>query len=55
MLGIVVLAGSAWLANWIARRIVLNAMMRLIRRTPFEVGADRIGAIVSRFRTSCPP
>lgn len=54
VLGLLVLAGSAWLANWIARRIVLNGMMRLIRRTPFEVGADRIGAIVSRLSNILP-
>ncbi|MFC6438546.1 mechanosensitive ion channel family protein [Novosphingobium resinovorum] len=29
-------------------------MMRLIRRTPFEVGADRIGAIVSRLSNILP-
>lgn len=53
-LGLLLLASSAWLANWIARRVVLNGMIRLIRRTPFEVGAGQIGTIVSRLSNILP-
>ena len=54
VLGLLVLASSAWFANWIARRIVLNGMIHLLQRTPFEVGAGHIGAIVSRLSNVLP-
>jgi miniconductance mechanosensitive channel len=54
VLGLLVLASSAWFANWIARRIVLNGMIRLLQRTPFEVGAGHIGSIVSRLSNVLP-
>lgn len=53
-LALAVLAACACLANWIAKRIVLKGMMRLIRRIPFEIGADRIAAIVSRLANVIP-
>lgn len=51
---LLLLAAGAWLANWIAKRFVLNGMMRLLRRMNFELGADNIGAIAGRLSSILP-
>lgn len=53
-IALLLLAAAAWLANWIAKRIVLSGMMRLLRRTPFDVEAGHIGAIVARLSNILP-
>ncbi len=54
LLALLVLLATAWLANWIAKRIVLQGMIRLLSRTSLDLGTDGIGAIVARLSNILP-
>jgi len=47
------LAGAA-LANWVAKRIVLKGVLRLLGRSPFEAEARHVGAIAARLSNILP-
>lgn len=53
-LALLVLATSACLANWVAKRIVLKGVLRLLGRSPFEAEARHVGAIVARLSNILP-
>ncbi|AJR27002.1 MULTISPECIES: mechanosensitive ion channel family protein [unclassified Sphingobium] len=44
----------AWGANWVAKRIVLRLLLRLLGQLPFHVEAKHIGAIVARLSNIVP-
>ncbi|QSR20294.1 mechanosensitive ion channel protein MscS [Novosphingobium sp. KA1] len=53
-LTLLALAGGACLANWVAKRIVLKGVLRLLGRSPFEAEAQHVGAIVARLSNILP-
>lgn len=53
-LALLLLVTSAWLANWIAKRIVLKAIVKLLERSPLDIEAPHIGAIVARLANILP-
>jgi len=48
------LVAIAWAANWIAKRVVLRAFMRLLANLPFEVEAAELRSIVARLSNIVP-
>lgn len=53
-LTLALLAASAWMANWIARRIVLKGIVRLLDRSDFNIEARHIGVVVARLSNILP-
>lgn len=53
-LSLIVLGAGACLANWVAKRIVLRGVLRLLGRSPFEAEARHVGAIVARLSNILP-
>jgi miniconductance mechanosensitive channel len=53
-LALLLLGASACLANWVAKRIVLKGVLRLLGRSPFEAEAGHVGAIVARLSNILP-
>ncbi len=53
-LALLALALAASLANWVAKRIVLKGVLRMLGRTPFEAEARHVGAIVARLSNILP-
>ncbi|MDE1918199.1 MAG: mechanosensitive ion channel [Sphingomonadales bacterium] len=51
---LLLLIGFAWVANWVAKRIVLTLLLRLIGHMPFRVEAEHIGAVVARLSNIVP-
>lgn len=52
--GLLLLAMFAWAANWVAKRIVLTLLLRLVDHLPFRVDAAHIGAVVARLSNIVP-
>ncbi|QUT06093.1 mechanosensitive ion channel [Sphingobium phenoxybenzoativorans] len=52
--GLLLLGAFAWAANWVAKRIVLTLLLRLIDHLPFQVEAAHIGAVVARLSNILP-
>ncbi|WP_298401615.1 mechanosensitive ion channel family protein [Sphingobium sp.] len=52
--GLLLLAVLAWVANWVAKRIVLTLLLRLIGHLPFRIESRHIGAVVARLSNIVP-
>lgn len=53
-LALFALAAGACIANWVAKRILLKGVLRLLGRSPFEAEARHVGAIVARLSNILP-
>lgn len=53
-LALLLLGAFAWIANWVAKRIVLKLLLRLLNHLPFQIEAEHIGAIVARLSNIVP-
>jgi len=53
-LALTLLLGVAWLANWVAKRIVLNLAMRLLGRLRSEDETRHIGTVAARLSNIVP-
>ncbi|PJG48892.1 mechanosensitive ion channel domain-containing protein [Sphingobium sp. SJ10-10] len=53
-LALLLLGAFAWIANWVAKRIVLKLLLRLLNHLPFQIEAQHIGAIVARLSNIVP-
>lgn len=53
-IAILLLATISWIANWIAKRIVLGLILRVLGHLPFDIRASHIGAIVARLSNIVP-
>ncbi|AMK20154.1 MULTISPECIES: mechanosensitive ion channel family protein [Sphingobium] len=53
-LALLLLGAVAWGANWVAKRIVLKLLLRLLNHLPFRIEAGHIGAIVARLSNIVP-
>lgn len=53
-MAVLFLVALAWLTNWIAKRIVLKVLLRLLSHLPFRIEAGHIGAVVARLSNIVP-
>jgi miniconductance mechanosensitive channel len=53
-LALLLLGVVAWAANWVAKRIVLKLLLRLLNHLPFRIEAEHIGTIVARLSNIVP-
>ncbi|XJJ62333.1 mechanosensitive ion channel domain-containing protein [Novosphingobium sp. BL-8H] len=53
-LALIFLGAGACLANWVAKRIVLRGVLRLLGRSPFEAEVRHVGAIAARLSNILP-
>lgn len=54
MLAIMLLISIAWIANWVAKRLVLTLVVKLLEHRPFALEAQHLGSIVARLSNIVP-
>lgn len=54
MLAIMLLIAIAWIANWVAKRLVSTLVVKLLEHLPFALETQHLGSIVARLSNIVP-